>query len=91
MAHGPAVVKVEDNKIVYEITFDLPNAGLQLTVGDPAVVLGDDRNDNTAAVIPLDTATDSRSYPTQACRSAISTQPYDTHAPCTTFLQLGTA
>ena len=40
---GPAVVEAKDDKIVYEITFDLPNARLQPTVGDPAVVLGDDR------------------------------------------------
>ena len=54
---GPAVVEAEDDKIVYKITFDLPNAGLQPTVGDPAVTLGDDRNNNTGAVIPVDTAT----------------------------------
>jgi hypothetical protein len=35
---GPAVVEAEDNEIVYEITFDLPNAGLQPAVGNPAVV-----------------------------------------------------
>ena len=57
MPHGPAVVEAEDNEIVYEITFNLPDAGLHPTVGDSAVVLGDDRNDNTAAVIPVDTAT----------------------------------
>ena len=72
---GPAVVEAKDDKIVYKITFDLPDAGLQPTVGNPAVVLGDDRNDNTGAVIPVDTATNGQRYPTQACRSALGTQP----------------
>ena len=40
---------------MYELTFNLPDAGLQPMNGDAAVVLGDDRNDNTAAVIPVDT------------------------------------
>jgi hypothetical protein len=49
---GPAVVEAKDDEIIYEITCNLPDAGLQPTVGDPAVILGDDRNDNTGAVIP---------------------------------------
>jgi hypothetical protein len=92
---GPAIIDAEDDKIVYELTFDLPDAGLPPADGDAAVVLGDDRNDNTAAVIPVDTtakgAATGRRYPTRACRSAVGIQPYDTYAPRTTFLQLGTA
>ena len=52
---GPAIIDAEDDEIVYELTFNLPDAGLQPMNGDAAVVLGDDRNDNTAAVIPVDT------------------------------------
>ena len=54
---SPAVVEAKDNEIVYKITLDLPNAGLQPTVGNLAVALGKDRNDNTGAVIAVDTAT----------------------------------
>ena len=85
------MVEAKDDKIVYEIKFNLPDAGLQPTVGDPVVVLGDDRNDNTDVVIPVDTATNGQGYQTRACRSAIENQPYDTFTPCTTFLQLGPA
>ena len=53
--NGPAIIDAEDDEIVYELTFDLPDAGLQPMTGDAAVVLGDNRNDNTAAVIPVDT------------------------------------
>ena len=88
---GPAAIEAKDDEIVYEIMFDLPDAGLQPTVGNPAVVLGNNRNDNTSGVIPVDTATNGQHYPTQACRSAIGTQPYNTYAPRTTFLQLGPA
>jgi hypothetical protein len=91
---GPAIIDAEDDEIVYELTFDLPDAGLQAMNGDAAVVLGDDRNDNTAAVIPVDTtaqgATDGQRYLTRARRSEGGIQPYDTYAPRTTFLQLGT-
>jgi hypothetical protein len=55
-AHQPAVVEADEDKIVYEITFDLPNAGLpgegqsQLKVH-----LGNDRDNTTiAAIIPVD-------------------------------------
>ena len=51
---GPSITK--DDEIMYELTFNLPDAGLQPTDGDAVVVLGDDRNDNTAAVIPVNTA-----------------------------------
>ena len=76
---------------MYQLKFNLPDTGLQPADGDAAVVLGDDRNDNTAAVIPVDTAAKGRCYPTRARRSAVGIQPYDTYTPRTTFLQLRTA
>jgi len=85
---GPAIIDAKDNEIMYQLTFNLPDTGLQPVDGDAAVVLGDDRNDNTAAVIPVDTAAKGRRYPTRACRSAVGIQPYDTYAPRTTLLQL---
>ena len=74
---------------MYELTFDLPDE--EPTDGDAAVVLGDDRNNNTAVVIPVDTAAEGRRYPTRARRSAVGNQPYNAYTPRTTFLQLGTA
>ena len=61
---GPAIIDAKDNEIVYQLTFNLPDTGLQPADGDAAVVLGDDRNNNTAAVIPVDTAAKGRRYPT---------------------------
>ena len=87
------MLDAEDDELVYEITFDLPDAGLAPTDGNFAIILCEDRNDNTAVVIAEDTEdtpTDGRSYPTRACRSAVGNQPYDAYAPRTTFLQLGT-
>ena len=91
---APAVVEAEDDELVYEITLDLPDAGLGLMNGNPAMILGEDRNDNTPVAIAEDTEdtpTDGQRYPTQARRSAVGNQPYDAYAPRTTFLQLGTA
>ena len=87
------MVKAEDDELVYEITFDLPDAGLGPTNGNPAMILGEARNDDTPVVIAEDTEdapTDGQRYPTQARRSAVGNQPYDGYAPRTTFLQLGT-
>ena len=56
---GPAMVEANEDELVYKLTFDLPDAGLQPTDGDAVVVLGDDRNDNTAVEIPVDTAAES--------------------------------
>jgi hypothetical protein len=85
---GPAIIDAKDDEIVHELTFNLPDTGLQPTDGDAAVVLGDDRNDNTAVVIPVNTAAEGWRYPPRARRSAVGIQPCDTYAPRTTFLQL---
>jgi hypothetical protein len=88
---GAALVEADENEIVYEITFDLPDAGL--VPPDPRDLLpfGDNRDDTTEpAVIPQDVK-GGRRYPHRAHRSVIGNQPYDNYAPHTTFLQLGTA
>jgi hypothetical protein len=86
----PAVV-ANENKIVYEITFDLLDARLPAPV--PAPPLGDNRNDTiTAPVIPDNRdipVENSTRYPTRACRSVVGNQPYDQFAPRVFFLQLG--
>ena len=87
---GPALVEADDDEIVYEIMFDLPDAGLIPPNPPDLLPLGNDRDDTAIpAVIPQD-AEEGRCYPQRARRSVIGNQPYDTYAPRTTFLQLGT-
>jgi hypothetical protein len=76
---GPAMVEANEDELVYELTFDLPDAGLGPTQGNQTMILGEDRNDNTPITIAEDTdsPSDGRRSPTQACRSAAGNQPYD--------------
>jgi hypothetical protein len=85
---GPVLVKANEDKIVYKITFDLPDAGLPNANADLQVPLGDDR-DNTAAVAITHNNNEAQHYPLQACRGVVGNQPYNSYAPQTTFLQLG--
>ncbi len=56
------------------------------------IFLGNDQNDMTIAPIAApNNDTPSRWYPTQDCRRATGTLPYDTDAPRVAFLQLGVA
>ncbi len=70
-AEGPALNANKD-KVVYELTFDLPNAGLQ----QPATALGD------AVVIEPDVPpppggeAGERRYPLPSCRSVVGHQLY---------------
>ena len=74
MEPGPTLVEGNDNKIVYEITFGMPNNGL---IAD-SVVPADDTTPANDAVHDLahetvdiltDTDSTSRRYPTQLRRS----------------------
>jgi len=90
-APSPAPIETEGDEIVYEITFDLPNAGLAGTNAEHMSDMGDSRRDDASAVVmSADIEADGQRYPTRTCRSAVGNQPYDTYAPRTTFLQLGT-
>ncbi len=94
--HQSAVVEADEDKIVYEITFDLPDAGLPGEgQSQLQVPLGNDWDNTTIAPIVLvDTdapEAHSQCYPTQSCRSAVRNQPYEQFAPRVAFLQLGTA
>jgi len=90
-AAGPALIEAEGDEIVYEITFDLPDAGLAGTDAEHMSDMGDSRRDDASAVVmSADIEANGRCYPTQTRRSAVGNQPYDTFAPRTTFLQLGT-
>ncbi len=96
---GPAVDDAHEDKIVYEITFDLPDAGLANNVVLP--------NNNVPkavpnvampnVVVPLSNvpAVDykevdkPRYYPTRSCKSGLGHQPYNEHAPCVAFMHNG--
>ncbi len=45
--------------------------------------------EEAAAANPVVATEERRRYPTQACRSAVSNQPYNVYAPRMVFLQLG--
>jgi len=81
---GPALVEANQDEIVYEITIDLPDAGL---IGGNAVPVNVPPPPVPGGII-IDMATNQR-YPSRSRRSAVGHQPYDTYAPQTTFLQLG--
>jgi hypothetical protein len=72
-AEGPALINANKDKVIYELTFDLPNAGLQ----QPAIALGE------AAVIEPDVPpppgdkAGKRRYQLRSCRSVIGHQPYN--------------
>ncbi len=91
----PAVIESNEDEVMYEVTFELPDAGLVPIADNFAVPLGDNR-DNTLVtpivVDDIDAVQDAPAprYPTQARRSAIGGQPYDEFAPRVAFLQLGT-
>ncbi len=86
---GAGVVEADEDELVYDITFDVPDEGFL------QVPLGEDRDDTSIPVIALDNnethngIQDVQRYPTQARRSVVGNQTYDTYAPRTTFLQLG--
>ncbi len=87
---GPTLIEADADKIMYEITFDLPNTRL---VG-PGIVPNYNATPGVAATTPIDNdvrnlametdelLTDNahqpaRGYPTQSCRSVIGNEPYD--------------
>jgi hypothetical protein len=86
---GPAIIDANNDKIMYEVTFDLPDAGLQ---GDNAVPPDNavEAAPNPLAVVathPDPIEIKPRRYPAQLCRSAMGHQPYDDHDPRVTFMQ----
>ena len=51
-AQGPPLVEADDDELVYEITFDIPDAGLLPAADDPGEPLGDDMNDTLVVAVP---------------------------------------
>ncbi len=62
---GPALVKADEDKIVYKIMFNLSNAGLPTANADLQVPLGDNRDnrDDTAAAAVAHNDDEARHYP----------------------------
>ncbi len=78
-APGPALIEADGDEIVYELTFDLPDAGLNGTDAENMSNMGDSRRDDASAVVMgADDEADGRRYPTRAHRSTVGNQPYDT-------------
>ena len=88
VAAGPALIEADNNEIVYEITFDMPDDGLipdGMVPDDAAVPMND--NIHELAHETVDILTDAnettRRYPTRERRGVAR------YTPQTTFLQLG--
>jgi hypothetical protein len=87
---GPAFIEADQDKIVYEITFDLPDAGL--APGQNTIPAGaDEFGSNTHLSIESShhASPEQRRYPQQSCRSVVGHEPYDSYAPQIAFLQQG--
>jgi hypothetical protein len=85
----PVIIDANEDKILYEIMFNLPDTGLH---GDNAVPPDDtvEADPNALAVVaapPNPMGIKPRRHPTQSGRSALGRQPYDDHAPRITFMQ----
>jgi hypothetical protein len=50
-AGGPALIKADGDEIVYELTFDLPDAGFGVPGADDTLEIGDDRQDDASTVV----------------------------------------
>ena len=85
---GPAVIEAEDDEIVYEITFEMPDDGLMgdgAAVADIAVPVNDTVQELAHKTVDILTDTDDtpRRYLTRTRRGVTR------YTPQTTFLQLG--
>jgi hypothetical protein len=87
---GPAFIEANQDKIMYEITFDLPDAGL--APGQNTIPAGADNfdSDTHSSIKSLHHASpEQRQYPQQSCRSVVGHEPYDSYTPQIAFLQQG--
>jgi hypothetical protein len=94
-AQGPVIVEANNSRIIYEVTFDLPNAGLGGVPAEPAPAppeetFTDDRDNILVAPTAAADKDLDQCYPIQSRRSVVGHQRYDTYALRMTFLQLGT-
>jgi hypothetical protein len=74
---GPALINADEDKVMYELTFDLSDAGLQqstIALGDVAVIKPD------VPPPPSDKAGE-HCYPLRSHRSVVGHQPCNQYAP----------
>jgi hypothetical protein len=86
---GPAIVKADKDEIVYEITFDLPDADLE--PGQNVVPAGADKfgSKTQSSIASSHESPEQWQYPQQSCRSVVGHEPYDSYPPRIAFLQQG--
>jgi hypothetical protein len=84
------VIEAKQDKTEYDITFELPNAGLLLTLPMSNVTAEDNAATHSSVDqdVPLSWNTPPQQYPLRLCGSVVGNQPYDTYAPQMQFLQL---
>ncbi len=70
-SNSPRLIEANKDKIVYKITFNLPDEG---------IILPDDNNAELPDMATGVTPKTSR-YPPQSCRSVVGNQPYNAHTP----------
>ena len=95
--NGPRIIESQaPDEIVYDIIFDLPDAGL-IPGAIPPNFDAEPTEDPAPApppgpvtMVPDDNSDDNpRRYTARSRRSVVGNQPYDTYAPRIQFLQLG--
>jgi hypothetical protein len=89
---GPTLVEAKDYEIVYEITFDLPDAGLEggnVVPNDAPAPHPDGANPMFDMANKTVEVTTNQRYLDRSRRSVVGHQPYDTYAPRMSFLQMG--
>ncbi len=86
---GPAIVGADQDKIMYEIIFDLPDAGL--APGQNAVPAGADKfgSKTHSSIASSHESPEQQQYPQRSCRSVVGHEPYDSYTPQIAFLQQG--
>jgi hypothetical protein len=87
----PYLVEADPDKIIYEITLDLPDAGLlpgaippdfhEVPPDTDIPADADIPRDATVEATPLFNKAPGPCQLTQLCRSALNNQPYDRHPP----------
>jgi hypothetical protein len=87
---GSAFIEADQDKIMYEITFDLSDAGL--APGQNTIPAGADEFGSDARLSIESShhaSPEQRQYPQRSHRSVVGHEPYDSYAPQIAFLQQG--
>ena len=75
-AGGPALIEADGDEIVYELTFDLPDAGFGVPGAGDMLEIGNNRRDDASTVVmAANDDTVGQRYPTQTRKNAVGNQP----------------